>query len=39
MDRIFGGKLATLVAHLAERNALCTEEIADIRAPLKKMEP
>ena len=38
MDRLFGGKLTPLVAHLAERNALSAEEIAEIEALLKDIK-
>lgn len=39
MDRLFGGKLTPLVAHLAERNALSAQEIAEIEALLKDLKP
>ena len=35
MDRLFGGRLTPLVAHLAERDALTSEDIAEIEALLK----
>lgn len=38
MDRLFGGKLSPLVAHLAERNALSAEEVAEIQAVLKDLK-
>ena len=38
MDRLFGGKLTPLVAHLAERDALSDEEIAEIEALLKAIK-
>lgn len=38
MDRLFGGSLTPLVAHLAERNALSAEEIAEIEALLKDLK-
>ncbi len=38
MDRLFGGKLTPLVAHLAERNALSADEIAEIEALLKDLK-
>ena len=38
IDRIFGGRLTSLVAHLAERNALSAEEIAEIEAILKDLK-
>ena len=39
MDRLFGGSLTPLVAHLAERNALSPQEIAEIEALLKGLKP
>jgi len=38
IDRLFGGRLTPLVAHLAERDALGAEEIAEIEALLKKIK-
>lgn len=38
MDRLFGGSLTPLVAHLAERNALSAREIAEIEALLKDLK-
>lgn len=38
MDRLFGGKLSPLVAHLAERDALTTQEIEEIEALLKELK-
>jgi predicted transcriptional regulator len=38
MDRLFGGKLTPLVAHLAERDALTSEDIAEIEALLKGLK-
>jgi predicted transcriptional regulator len=38
MDRLFGGKLTPLVAHLAERDALSNEDIAEIEALLKGLK-
>ena len=38
MDRLFGGKLTPLVAHLAERDALTNEDIAEIEALLKGLK-
>ena len=35
IDRLFGGKLTPLVAHLAERDALTQQDIAEIEALLK----
>lgn len=38
MDRLFGGKLTPLVAHLAGRDALTSEDIAEIEALLKELK-
>jgi predicted transcriptional regulator len=38
IDRLFGGKLMPLVAHLAERDALTNEDIAEIEALLKELK-
>ncbi|RIA35467.1 putative transcriptional regulator [Hephaestia caeni] len=38
MDRLFGGRLAPLVAHLAERDALTDDDIAEIEALLKDLK-
>lgn len=38
IDRLFGGKLTPLVAHLAERNALSAEDIAEIEALLREIK-
>ena len=38
MDRLFGGRLTPLVAHLAERNALSADEIAEIEALLRDLK-
>jgi predicted transcriptional regulator len=38
MDRLFGGRLAPLVAHLAERDELSPEDIAEIEALLKGLK-
>lgn len=38
MDRLFGGKLTPLVAHLAERDQLTNEDIAEIEALLKGLK-
>ncbi|NJC09147.1 putative transcriptional regulator [Polymorphobacter fuscus] len=38
IDRLFGGRLTPLVAHLAERNALGPDEIAEIEALLKDLK-
>lgn len=37
MDRLFGGKVTPLVAHLAERQELSDEDIAEIEALLKAL--
>ena len=38
IDRLFGGKLSPLVAHLAERDELSDSDIADIEALLKALK-
>lgn len=38
MDRLFGGRLSPLVAHLAERDVLSDQDIADIEALLKDLK-
>ncbi|MGH6613575.1 BlaI/MecI/CopY family transcriptional regulator [Sphingomonas sp.] len=38
MDRLFGGKLMPLVAHLAERDELSASDIAEIEALLKGLK-
>ncbi|MDG2534837.1 BlaI/MecI/CopY family transcriptional regulator [Sphingomonas sp. HITSZ_GF] len=38
MDRLFGGKLTPLVAHLAERDQLTEQDIAEIEALLKDLK-
>lgn len=38
MDRLFGGRLTPLVAHLAERDELTARDIAEIEALLKELK-
>lgn len=38
MDRLFGGKLTPLVAHMAERDQLTDQDIAEIEALLKDLK-
>jgi BlaI family transcriptional regulator, penicillinase repressor len=38
MDRLFGGRLTPLVAHLAERDALTAQDIAEIEALLSELK-
>lgn len=38
MDRLFGGRLTPLVAHLAERDKLDARDIAEIEALLKELK-
>ena len=38
IDRLFGGKLTPLVAHLAERDQLTAQDIAEIEALLKELK-
>jgi predicted transcriptional regulator len=39
VDRLFGGRVAPLVAHLAERAELSADDIAEIEALLKRVKP
>jgi predicted transcriptional regulator len=39
IDRLFGGKVTPLVAHLAERDRLSPRDIAEIEALLKALKP
>ena len=39
VDRLFGGRVSPLVAHLAEREALSPADIAEIEALLKALKP
>lgn len=39
MDRLFGGRLSPLVAHMAERDQLTAEDIAEIEALLREIKP
>lgn len=38
IDRLFGGRVTPLVAHLAQREALGADEIAEIEALLKELK-
>ena len=38
IDRLFGGKLTPLVAHMAERDQLTAQDIAEIEALLKELK-
>jgi len=38
MDRLFGGKLTPLVAHMAERDELSADDIAEIEALLRELK-
>ena len=38
LDRMFGGSVSPLVAHLAERDSLSPEDIAEIEALLKELK-
>ena len=38
MDRLFGGKLTPLVAHLAERDEITDQDIAEIEALLRELK-
>ena len=39
IDRLFGGRLTPLVAHMAERDELTAEDIAEIEALLREIKP
>jgi BlaI family transcriptional regulator, penicillinase repressor len=39
VDRLFGGKISPLVAHLAQHEALSPDDIAEIEALLKALKP
>jgi predicted transcriptional regulator len=39
LDRLFGGRVTPLVAHLAERDSLSDRDIAEIEALLKALRP
>jgi predicted transcriptional regulator len=39
IDRLFGGRAAPLVAHLAERQALSEADITELEALLKELRP
>lgn len=38
LDRMFGGRVTPLVAHLAERNRLTPDDIAEIEALLRELK-
>lgn len=38
IDRLFGGRLTPLVAHMAERDELTAQDIAEIEALLKELK-
>jgi BlaI family transcriptional regulator, penicillinase repressor len=38
VDRLFGGRLSPLVAHLAEQNTLTPQDIAEIEALLRELK-
>ena len=38
IDRLFGGRLSPLVAHLAERDALSAQDMAEIEALLRRFK-
>lgn len=38
IDRLFGGRVTPLVAHLAQRDALSADEIGEIEALLKELK-
>lgn len=39
VDRLLGGRISPLVAHLAEREALTPEDIAEIEDILRRLKP
>ncbi|HEU4969500.1 BlaI/MecI/CopY family transcriptional regulator [Sphingomonas sp.] len=39
LDRLFGGRVTPLIAHLAERRSLSPEDIAELEALLKELKP
>lgn len=39
LDRLFGGRVSPLVAHLAERDDLTADDVAEIEALLKALKP
>ena len=39
LDRLFGGRVTPLIAHLAERRSLSPEHIAELEALLKELKP
>ena len=39
VDRLFGGRAASLVAHLAETEALSEDDLAEIEALLRELRP
>jgi BlaI family transcriptional regulator, penicillinase repressor len=39
VDRLLGGRVSPLVAHLAEREALSAEDIAEIEDILRRLKP
>ena len=38
VDRLFGGRVSPLIAHLAEREALSDRDIAEIEALLRRLK-
>lgn len=39
VDRLFGGRVTPLIAHLAERRSLTTQDIEELEALLKELKP
>jgi len=39
LDRLFGGRVTPLIAHLADRRSLSAEDIAELEALLKELKP
>jgi BlaI family transcriptional regulator, penicillinase repressor len=39
VDRLFGGRITPLIAHLAERRQLSADDLAELEALLKELKP
>ena len=39
LDRLFGGRVAPLVAHFSERQALSRDDIAELRKLIDGLDP
>jgi predicted transcriptional regulator len=38
LDRVFGGKLAPFVSHFAEHESLSAEDVAQLKALIRKLD-